>query len=126
MWMCLSDVATCFRRHYDKLDMEEGGKHMPNGTGEPQANGRAYSQEPVASYLTLHSLMNCGLIKCAARSCRHMSAQSFCIADPGSAGRIATCGDVKLQFDLVGATICRCLQLDPQALLDAKDAFKYW
>ena len=56
------------RRHYDKLEhMEEGadkqGQTPAKGAGEPHANGRAYSQEPSSSYLTLHSLMNCSLVK---------------------------------------------------------------
>lgn len=69
-----------FRRHYDKLGhMEEGTKQgtaETNGTAEPQANGRSYPQEPVASYLTLHSLMNCGLVKCAACARCHAAASN--------------------------------------------------
>jgi hypothetical protein len=61
------------RRHYDKLEhMEEGadklGQSTPNGIGELHANGRAHSQEPSASYLTLHSLANCGLVKYGCRA----------------------------------------------------------
>lgn len=56
------------RRHYDKLEhMEEGadkqGQTAQRGTGEPHANGRAFSQEPAISYLTMHSLMNCNLVR---------------------------------------------------------------
>jgi len=45
--------------------MEEGGKPAEgdtSGSGEP-TNGRAHSQEPVASYLTMDSLMKCGFVR---------------------------------------------------------------
>lgn len=46
--------------------MEEEGKEAAaeSGTADGGVNGRRSAEEkPVASYLTLHSLMNCGLVK---------------------------------------------------------------
>mmetsp|Transcript_345 Transcript_345/g.993 ORF Transcript_345/g.993 Transcript_345/m.993 type:complete len:555 (+) Transcript_345:262-1926(+) len=56
------------RKPYEKVDhVEEEGKEAAaeSGTADGGVNGRRSAEEkPVASYLTLHSLMNCGLVKC--------------------------------------------------------------
>ncbi len=74
--------------------MEEGSTKQAaveaSGNGE-HANGRAYAQEPLASYLTLDSLMKCGFVRWVASSCGALRARARFPAlplVPGSTGML--------------------------------------